>query len=314
MQKPTTGDEPQEKIRCLMCGAPEYEILLMGRDNLFAQPGKYPIVKCCRCGLVYVNPRPTLEALRRHYPDNYFAYTQEDDIAPLLRRILVPMVKAAAVNRIRYIEEVIGPLSDKTRVVDVGCGTNQFLRYLQELRGCRGIGVDFNVKTTDYVRRTYRMPIVCGTLHDAQFKDGQFDLVTMHEYLEHEPNPRQVLTEARRITRWGGHICIEIPYIDGLPAKIFRSRWSQYDVPRHLVFFTRETLEKMLQRCGYKLITARAFGAPFIIGMSVLHSLGFNKLGSIKGAGWLLVGLAGAPFLPFVPIMREGMSIVARAE
>ncbi len=297
-----------------MCGAADYEILLLARDNLFAQPGEYPIVKCRRCGLVYVNPRPTVEALPCHYPDNYFAYTQEEDIAPLFRRILTPLVKTTAINRIRYLERVIGRLTEDTRVVDVGCGTNQFLRYLQELRGCVGIGVDFNAKTIDYVRRKYHMPVVCGTLLDAQFKDDHFDLVTMHEYLEHEPNPQRVLTEARRITRCGGHICIEIPYIDGLPAKLFRSRWSQYDVPRHLVFFTQETLATMLQRCGYKLITARTFGAPFIIGMSVLHSLGFHKLGGIKGLGWLLVGLAGAPFLPFVPILREGLSIVARAE
>lgn len=313
MQNQTNFNEPQEKIPCLMCGATENKPVLQVKDHLFARPGKYQIVQCCSCGLVYVNPRPTLEALALHYPDNYIAYTQLEEMSWLMQRIFLPVARANANSRIRNIERVIGPLPEKTKVADVGCGLNLFLRYLRELRGCEGIGVDFNAKITDYARKKFNMPIVCGTLHDAGFESGHFDLVTMHEYLEHEPSPLQVLTEARRITRTGGYINIEIPYIGGLPARIFRSRWSQYDVPRHLVFFTPWTLEKILERCGYELISLRTYGVPFIIGMSVLHALGFNKLGGIRGPGWLLVGVAGTPLLPFVPIMHEFMSVFARA-
>ncbi|MCX5894810.1 MAG: class I SAM-dependent methyltransferase [Proteobacteria bacterium] len=313
-QTPAHFIEPQEKVPCLMCGATENKAILQVSDHLFAQPGKYQIVQCCCCELVYVNPRPTLEALKKHYPDNYFAYTQLEEISRPMQYIFNPGIKSNAIRRIRGIERVIGQLPQETKVVDVGCGLNLFLRYLGELRGCQGVGVDFNARVTEYVRKKFNMPVVHGTLHDAGFANGQFDLVTMHEYLEHEPNPLQILTEARRITRTGGHINIEVPYIGGIPARIFRSRWSQFDVPRHLVFFTPQTLEKMLKRCGYQLVAVRTFGLPFIIGLSVLHSLGFNKLGGIKGAGWLFVGVAGTPFLPFVPIMHEFMSIVARAE
>jgi SAM-dependent methyltransferase len=297
-----------------MCGATESKPMLKVQDHLFASPGKYQIVQCCDCKLVYVNPRPTLEALASHYPDNYFAYTTLEEMSWLMQRILLPFARANANSRIRGIERIIGPLPNNTKVADVGCGLNLFLRYLFELRGCEGVGVDFNAKITEYARKKFNIPIFCGTLHDAGFGSGQFDLVTMHEYLEHEPNPLQVLTEARRITRTGGHINIEIPYIGGLPAKMFRSCWSQYDVPRHLVFFTPRTLEKILERCGYQVISLRTYGVPFIAGFSVLHALGFNKLGGIRGPGWLLVGAAGTPFLPFVPIMHEFMSAIARAK
>jgi ubiquinone/menaquinone biosynthesis C-methylase UbiE len=229
-----------------------------------------------------------------------------------LQLILDPLIKSGSIRQIRNIERIVGRLPKKTKVVDVGCGTNMFLKHLRELRGCEGIGVDFNAKATEYIRKKLNMPVVCGTLHEAGFDNGQFDLVTMHEYLEHEPNPLHVLTEARRITRTGGHITIEVPYIGGLPAKIFRSRWSQLDVPRHLVFYTPQTLEKMLKRCGYQLISTRTFGVPFLIGMSVFHSLGCNRLVGLKGLGWFLVGVAGTPFLPFMPIMHEFMSVVAR--
>ncbi len=306
--------ELQETVPCLMCGTADSTPFLDVRDRLFGRPGTYHIVRCSSCDLLYVNPRPTVEALKEHYPDNYLVYTPLEDLSPLMQRIVGPFVKAGSLSRIRNLERVIGALPGETKVVDVGCGVNLYLRYLGELRGCTGVGVDFNKTVTEYVRTKLKMPVVCGTLHDAAFDDGQFDLVTMHEYLEHEPDPQRVLTEARRITRPGGHLHIEVPYIEGRPAKLFKTCWSQLDVPRHLVFFTRRTLEDMLQRCGYRLLSVRTFGVPFLIGMSVLHSLGCNNLGAVRGSGWLLVGAAGVPFLPFVPVMHELMSVVARAE
>jgi hypothetical protein len=140
------------------------------------------------------------------------------------------------------------------------------------------------------------------------------DLVTMNEYLEHEPDPLSVLLEARRISRSGAHLVVEVPYMGGLPSRVFGSCWSQLDVPRHLAFYTPETLEKMLKRAGYRLVHTKPFGAPFSIGISVLQSLGFRKLGRLSPLEALLIALAGAPFLPLFPWLHEFMLVVARAE
>jgi SAM-dependent methyltransferase len=164
------------------------------------------------------------------------------------------------------------------------------------------------------VRNTLKMPIHAGTLADARFPDGAFDIVAMNEYLEHEPNPRELLVEARRISAKGGHLAIEIPFIEGLPAKLFGSRWSQVDAPRHMVYFTRATLSEMLRRCGYQLIHTQTFQIPYMIGVSVLQALGHRRLGRLSFTDRTLAMLAALPLLPMFPFLDEFMFAVARAE
>ncbi len=58
------GPDRRERVACNLCGADLPEIL-------FEKQG-YPIVRCTRCGLVYVNPRPAKEELFSRYSDEYF--------------------------------------------------------------------------------------------------------------------------------------------------------------------------------------------------------------------------------------------------
>lgn len=303
-----------EAVPCPLCEADAPEFVRYGRDRLFAQPGRYRLVRCTACGLNYVSPRPTIEGLARHYPDSYFCYTPTEKAFLLLRPFLWALGAGLSSHRLAMLERVTGRLSPDTELVDVGCGINALLRHVHRRRGCLGIGVDFNAEAVAYVRDRLEMPIAHGTLHDAQFEAERFDLVTMTEYLEHEPNPRAVLTEARRITRPGGHLAIEVPHIGSLPAKVFRSRWSQLDLPRHLVFYTPETLKEMLARCGYRLLAVQTFGVAFSVGGSVLQTLGFKHLGRMTFLDAMLTGVAGFPFLPLLPVLREFMFAVARAE
>jgi hypothetical protein len=120
---------------------------------------------------------------------------------------------------------------------------------------------------------------VAGTLTQANLEPSSFDLVTMTEYLEHEGDPRRVLEESRRITRAGGYLVVEIPLVSSLPARLFRNYWAQLDLPRHLMFFTEETLQRMLLECGYDVVatqTLRGMLAP-----SLLNALGYDGMGEL---------------------------------
>lgn len=306
--------EPREHIPCPLCGTDKAQVVLLGRDRLFGLPGEYPIVACQGCSLRYVNPRPTMAALGRHYPDNYLPVRPPEDMPKVVRSLTQLLLSMRWIKYTRRLEGAIGRIPNGTRVVDVGCGRNDLLRRLSKARGCVGIGIDTKAEVVEYIRKVLSMQAIEGTLLTAGLQEQSADLVTMNEYLEHEPDPAPVLQEARRITRTGGHLVVEVPYSGGLVAKTMGKTWSQLDVPRHLVFYTPETLETMLARAGYKMIHVEPFGAPFSFGISVLQTLGFDKLGAMKGTDVLLIALAGTLFLPFFPILREFMFVVARAE
>ena len=122
------------------------------------------------------------------------------------------------------------------------------------------------------------------------------------------------LREARRITAKGGHLCLEVPHPDGLPARVFGARWSQIDAPRHLSYFTRATLADMLQRCGYRLVHTETFQIPLLLGFSVMQAFGATRMGRMGLFDGILAGLASLPFLLAYPVMDEFMYAVAEAE
>lgn len=307
-------DEPQELVRCYVCDGDDFELVMLAEDRLFAQPGTYRIVRCTACGLRLVNPRPTLAALGRHYPDDYFIYQKPDEAAAFLRPFLAKLVRDQWRGYVARLERVRGPITEGTRVLDVGCGLNDFLCTLKELRGIRGVGVDFKPEIAAWVRAQRAMPVHAGTLHSARFPDASFDLVTMNEYLEHEPAPRDVLGEVRRVITPGGQLVIEIPYVRGLPARMFGARWSQVDVPRHLVYFDEDTLSAVLRRTGFRLVHTETSKIPGLIGISVMQALGARRLGKMGALDVSLSLLAGLPLLPLYPWLDEFMFAVAVAE
>ncbi|MBM4364224.1 MAG: class I SAM-dependent methyltransferase [Deltaproteobacteria bacterium] len=305
--------ERQEEIACPLCGSAETELVLVGSDLLFGRPGPYRLVRCRGCNLQYVNPRPTGEALGVHYPKEYFGYEKPEDAAWPMREILLSFARGIARRRLGYIEAVTGRIQAGQQLVDVGCGVNGLLRTIREERGVVGLGVDFKPEVVDYVRNTLKMPIVEGTLANAGLETGRFDLMTLLEYIEHEPDPASVLTEARRVIKTGGHLCIEIPHPTGWVARTFGRHWWNLDVPRHLVFYDPETLGKQLALAGFDLVKVTPFTLPFYVGASVLQALGQRSWNRNKHWVPLVAGALGAPFLPFQLAMPEFLFAVARA-
>lgn len=313
-KEPATAiaDSDREHVACLQCGEDDPEALLVGRDNLFARSGEFPVVRCRRCELVYVTPRPTPEALGRHYPDAYFCYRPVHRYFPLLWPFLAAAVHGMSARRLRWLERHAGRLTPRTRLLDVGCGLNHLLRYIHRRRGCLGIGVDFKHEVVAYVRDRLKMPIELGTLSDAAFESDSFDVIFMTEYLEHEPRPLELLREASRVAAPGAWLAIETPFIGGWPARVFKTCWSQLDVPRHLVFPTPATIADLLRRSGWELIEARTYGVPFSLGASLLQTLGCRHMGRLTLWDTLRIVLAGAPTLPLTPWAHEFMFAVAR--
>lgn len=305
--------EPQEEVACPMCGERSNTLVLYGRDRLFAQPGRYRIVSCTACELRYLSPRPTLDALGAHYPSDYFIYQKPDDLPSWTRSMARKFTSLRWRESLERLEKVTGKLNPSANVLDIGCGLNDYLVTLKELRGVEGIGVDFKPELAAYAREHLQMTVHAGTLQDARFADGEFDVIAMNEYLEHEPNPLETLREARRVVAADGFLTIEVPCVESLPARLFGSCWSQVDAPRHLIHFTEKTLAEMLRRTGWELVHTETFGIPYVIGFSVLQALGFRHLGRLTAWERALAMLVSLPFILVFPFVNEFRFAVARA-
>jgi SAM-dependent methyltransferase len=306
--------EVQEEIACPLCGARDKREVLRARDLLFARPGTYPLVRCAGCQMEYVSPRPTGSALARHYPDDYFGYSLHEDAPRLMQPFLRAAARGISLRRLRYVENVMGKLTPQAQILDVGCGVNRLLQCIAEERGCTGTGLDFKPEIVAYVRDRLKMPIVQGSLGEVELPEHAYDLVLMMEYLEHELDPRRVLNEARRITRPGGYLALELPHIATWPGRMFGRFWWNLDIPRHLMFFTPDTLARMLGECGYELVRVEPFTLPFYSGFSLVQAAGLRHWRKHKTLYPLLGTLLALPLLPLQALMPEFMFVMARAK
>ena len=100
------------------------------------------------------------------------------------------------------------------RMLDIGCGVGAFVRRLADL-SAHVYGVDID---GERVRRGAQAlgPAEGGGLAVAvseslPFQDGAFDLVLLHEVLEHVRDDALTLREACRVTRPGGNVVVFCP-------------------------------------------------------------------------------------------------------
>lgn len=110
-------------------------------------------------------------------------------------------------RRLELIREHL-PLESR-RILDVGCGlgmyVEKFRRFSSEV-----YGVDIDPEKVATAQT--RLPnISLAPAEDLPFKDRSFDLVLLHEVIEHVVDDHRAIAEAVRCTDVGGHVVIYAP-------------------------------------------------------------------------------------------------------
>lgn len=236
----------REEIPCNNCGGDDVVLLLEGRDRLQGKGGTFSLVRCGRCGLIYLNPRPTQEEMSRYYPKEYDRYRPaiEDEPSGLKRWLL----RYGIQKRCRAITA----RKKGGRLLDVGCATGIFLAEMRRHGQWELHGVETTREAVAYARTRFGLDIFIGELEEAGYPDRYFDVITLWDVLEHLPDPRFTLLEIRRIMKPDGILLLQVPDVNSLEARLFGRFWIGLDIPRHLYLFSKQTLKPLLQQAGFE--------------------------------------------------------------
>jgi len=99
------------------------------------------------------------------------------------------------------------------RVLDCGCGTGYGAAELAKT-AAEVTGVDIAPEATEFARENYPLPnirFLTASCLDLPFEDGQFDVVTAFELIEHLRDFRTFLSECRRVLAPGGLLIASTP-------------------------------------------------------------------------------------------------------
>ncbi len=141
--------------QCALCLVDDAEPIAVGEDFEYRTAAdSFLMMRCRRCGLVFLNPRPEDGEGPRIYPDHYHAFNFSEDGFGIIHR-------ARRRLEARRLLHWCRGLPADARILDVGCGDGFHLELLREfgppswdLQGV-GIGYSQEVRESPHVHFVY---------------------------------------------------------------------------------------------------------------------------------------------------------------
>jgi len=195
---------------------------------------------CRRCGLVWSNPRPTEEEVRRYYSSEY-RLDYKGQATPSLRH--VARSGRGALNRYQALAPFLKP---GDRILDAGAGGGEVVYVLRRF-GFTASGLEPDEHYARHARETLDVPVATGFIQDATFPPGSFDVITMYHALEHVEDPTAILTRLRSWIVDKGVLLVEVPNVE---ARCI-SPDHRYHFA-HFYNFSRATLEALGRKAGFE--------------------------------------------------------------
>lgn len=236
----------RETILCPLCGANQFKTIVVEQA--------IPIVRCAQCALIFANPRPNREELKKFY-DQYFP----PESAPLWQKQMAEIFLKEGLERIKeYQSKNVLVLSPSPRILDIGSGMGFFLELMKNA-GWQVQGVEPSIEAVRH-SRSLNVPVYHGTVEYALLNAG-FDVVTLWYVMEHVPNPGEILQKAFELLKPKGLLILRVPNqnagIDRWLAQLGLSRFFLMNPPRHLFDYSPRTITRFLETKGFKVLTIR---------------------------------------------------------
>jgi 2-polyprenyl-3-methyl-5-hydroxy-6-metoxy-1,4-benzoquinol methylase len=137
------------------------------------------------------------------------------------------------------------------RILDVGCATGALLETLRN-QGWDTIGVEISPQEAEYARNKRQLDVRTFSLEENGFPSAGFTAVLASHLIEHLNDPVSFVREVHRILVPGGRFFVTTPNINGLQARLFRSRWRSA-IFDHLYLFSIKTLPALLRGAGFRV-------------------------------------------------------------
>lgn len=221
---------------CHLCGGAAHSVV-SERDR----HGKaLKTVVCKGCGIITNDPIPTAEQLVAFYRDDYRKEYKGAQY-PRMRQVL---------RNFRRLEQHFRANRDvystRHKALDLGSGSGEFLFVARQL-GIDAIGIEPNTDYAHYSRDVLEIPVTTGTLEEARFDSGSFDLIRLSHVLEHMREPITSLKVLREWLTDDGVLTIEVPDIARDARYRMRGQLFHFG---HIYNFNPVTLRHTAARAG----------------------------------------------------------------
>jgi SAM-dependent methyltransferase len=237
--------EPR-RDNCAWCGSTKLSIRLQTPDLLQCKPGQFILEQCGTCRHIFQNPRLSPAGLNFYYRDFYDGLGEQ-----LMERLFKAQ---AAFYRART--EMLRPFTTPTAWLDVGAGHGHLCQAAQEVwpeTVFHGLDQSASIEEAQrrgWVHHGYRGEFI----KLADQLTGRYDVVSMHHYLEHTPEPFDELDTATKVVLSGGYLLIEVPDPEFWLGRVLGRFWMPWFQPQHLHMMPLDNLVAALADRGFTTV------------------------------------------------------------
>ena len=266
-----------EPATCLLCGSDRLKRI---QRDLPAEDGSlFSILECVACRLGMIDPILPPQTLSGFYPEDYYSYREMTDDqeadAGLYERVsryirtqtyqehYLPVSKKTMKLSDRICMKALAylggfrfglslPPQNGGRILDVGCGDGFFLRSVKNI-GWEVHGMEMSEEAVHRAKSMGVEQVTRGTFDDASYPENYFDVIRFWSVLEHIYDPLATLAKVNRFLKPGGLLVLQVPNYRSAAARWAGSRWSAWDVPRHLYHFSSRSLKTLLEKSNFRM-------------------------------------------------------------
>src|ERR1035437_9854168 len=234
---------------CPVCNYDKFNPFLSCIDYTVSRE-TFNVVQCDSCGFRFTNPRPDEKEIGNYYQGEQ--YISHSDTKKGIVNKLYQIVRNYTIKqKIKLINKLTSPELTSRNILDIGCGTGEFLNACKE-NGWKITGVEPSEIARKNAKQKYNIiPLPQEKLFEINGK--KFNVVTLWHVLEHIHQLDKTIEQISKIISDDGRLIIAVPNCNSFDAKKYGAYWAAWDLPRHIFHFTKKDIETVFKKYGFEL-------------------------------------------------------------
>lgn len=213
-------------------------------DPKFSINEKYHYIKCQECGMVYSNMISKEENLKKHYEDAEHWERKIINKTEQKRKYKIALKHSKILAK--YIHK-------NNSILDIGCGSGDFLRQLKK-EGFQALsGVEPNKAMQQSIKQELN---ICIYGDVSEIKQQKFDCISLVKVIEHLSDPSSVINRSNELLNENGLLFLVFPRIGGIGEKIMKEKYYGFQ-KEHINWFTKNTIIKFLEKHNFKVVNIK---------------------------------------------------------
>ncbi len=257
----------------------------------FSLPDSSRILKiliCYECGHASRVDQPDFATNLQNQEDRFAKKTQEPRSNPhwySRRNLIASQIERMVCTR------------GKIKILDIGCGSGQWLAVLSERWD--KYGVDVSSVAAEIAQRCTGANVFCGPIEAYEAEPESFDVITAFALIEHLKDPRKLMQWVYKRLKRGGIVVLMTGDRESKIAKRFGHKWPLYVPPEHMYFFSSRSLNRLVTETGFTVKRREWRNMPY--GSRPLTKLCELCIGRVKE----ILRLTGKPYYDHLYIYAQ---------